>query len=118
MSWTFAAYLTGPLALFLTGMMDAAYFVGRKELLDFFNDLLDLNLTKIEQTAPGAIACQLTELIFPGSIPMSKVNWEAKSDYEFVQNYKLLQNAFNKHNVQRHVDVDKLIRGAPKNHHS
>jgi microtubule-associated protein, RP/EB family len=91
-------------------MMDAAYFIGRKELLDFFNDLLDLNLTKIEQTASGAIACQITDLIFPGSIPMSKVNWAARSDYEFVQNYKLLQNAFTKNCVQRHVDVDKLIR--------
>lgn len=96
--------------LSISGMMDAAYFIGRKELLDFFNDLLDLNLTKIEQTATGAIACQITELIFPGSIPMSKVNWAARSDYEFVQNYKLLQNAFTKNCVQRHVDVDKLIR--------
>lgn len=33
-----------------------------------------------------------------------------RSDYEFVNNYKLLQAAFNKNNVQRHVDVDKLIR--------
>jgi RP/EB family microtubule-associated protein len=92
------------------GMMDAAYFLGRRELLDFFNELLNLNLTKIEQTASGAVACQLTDYIFPGSIPMSRVNWEAKSDYEFIQNYKLLQNAFNKHHVQRHVDVDRLIR--------
>jgi len=84
------------------GMMDAAYFTGRKELLEFCNDLLHLKLAKIEETASGAIACQLTELIFPGSIPMSKVNWEARSDYEFIQNYKLLQNAFNKHNVQRY----------------
>lgn len=90
--------------------MDTAYFVGRGELLDFFNNLLDLQLAKIEQTASGAIACQLTDYVFPGSIPMSKVNWEAKADYEFVNNYKLLQKAFTKHNVQRHVDVDKLIR--------
>ena len=47
-------------------MMDTAYFVGRGELIDFFNGLLDLQLTKIEQTASGAIACQLTEYIFPG----------------------------------------------------
>lgn len=92
------------------GMMDGAYFVGRKELLDFFNNLLDLNYTKIEQTASGALACQITSLIFPQSIPMSRVNWDAKADFEFVANYKLLQNAFNKHKVQRYVDVDKLIR--------
>lgn len=90
--------------------MDAAYFTGRKELLDFFNDLLQLKLTKIEQTASGAVACQMTDVIFPGSIPLSKIDWSARSDYEYVQNYKLLQNAFNKYNVQRHVDVDKLIR--------
>lgn len=90
--------------------MDNAYFVGRLELLEFFNNLLALHLSKIEQTASGAIACQLTEYIFPGSIPMTKVNWEAKSDFEFVNNYKLLQKAFSKHRVQRHVDVDKLIR--------
>lgn len=92
------------------GMMDAAYFTGRKELLDFFNDLLQLNLTKIEQTASGAVACQLCDYIYPGSVPMSRVNWEAKSDYEFVQNYKLLQSAFNNHHVKRHIDVDRLIK--------
>lgn len=91
-------------------MMDSAYFVGRKELLDFFNDLLDLNLGKIEETATGAVACQIADLLFPGSIPMSRVNWGARSDYEFVQNYKLLQIAFTKHQVQRYVDVNKLIR--------
>jgi microtubule-associated protein, RP/EB family len=62
----------------LAGMMDNAYFVGRNELLTFFNDLLKLKLSKIEETASGAVACQLTEYIFPGSIPMSKVNWEAR----------------------------------------
>lgn len=91
-------------------MMDGAYFVGRKELIDFFNDTLGLKLTKIEQTASGAVACQLTEMVFPNSIPLSRINWQAKSDYEYVQNYKLLQVAFTKNRVQRHVDVDKLIR--------
>ncbi|KAL9180672.1 LOW QUALITY PROTEIN: hypothetical protein ACHAXT_011125 [Thalassiosira profunda] len=51
------------------GMMDGAYFTSRNELLTFLNTLLDLNLSKIEQTASGAVACQLTEYIFPGSVP-------------------------------------------------
>ena len=60
------------------GMMDAAYFVGKAKILSFFNDLLQINLSKIEETASGAVACQLTEYVFPGSIPMARVNWEAK----------------------------------------
>ena len=93
------------------GMMDSAYFTSRNELLQFFNTTFNLNLTKIEQTASGAVACQLTEYLFPNSIPMSKVNWSAKSSHEYVANYKLLQKAFTKNKVQRFVDVDKLIRG-------
>lgn len=92
-------------------MMDGAYFTSRNELLTFLNTLLDLNLTKIEQTASGAVACQLTEYIFPNSIPMSRVNWAAKSSHEYVANYKLLQSAFSKNKIQKYVDVDKLIRG-------
>lgn len=92
------------------GMMDGAYFTSRKEILDFFNDLLELNLQKIEQTASGAVACQLVEYMFPNSIPMKRVNWNTINNYEFVQNYKLLQAAFTKHRIQKYVDVDKLIR--------
>jgi len=92
------------------GMMDGAYFTSRSEILEFLNDLLQMNLSKIEQTASGAVACQLVEYMFPGSIPMKRVNWEAKSSHEFIQNYKLLQAAFSKKGVQRYVDVDKLIR--------
>ena len=42
---------------------------------------------------------------------MSRVDWSAKSSHEYVANYKLLQSAFNKNKIRKHVDVDKLIRG-------
>mmetsp|Transcript_1223 Transcript_1223/g.1874 ORF Transcript_1223/g.1874 Transcript_1223/m.1874 type:complete len:379 (+) Transcript_1223:57-1193(+) len=102
--------MTGPSADNAIGMMDAAYFTSRKDILDWLNTTLELKLTKIEQTASGAVACQIIEYVFPGSIPMHRVDWEARSDFEFIQNYKLLQAAFTKHRIQRHVDVDKLIR--------
>lgn len=92
------------------GMMDGAYFTSRTDILDFFNNLLSMNLTKIEQTASGAVACQLVDFIFPGSVPMKRVNWEAKSDFQFIENYKILQAAFSKNRVQKIIDVDRLIR--------
>jgi RP/EB family microtubule-associated protein len=41
---------------------------------------------------------------------MKRVNWEAKSEFQFIENYKLLQVAFTKQNVQKAVNVDRLIR--------
>lgn len=53
-------------------MMDGAFFVGRKEIMDWVNGTLDLNLAKIEDTASGAAACQLLDMMYPGQVPMHK----------------------------------------------
>ena len=36
---------------------------------------------------------------------MAKVKWGAKFDYEFMENYKVLQNAFLKNGIKRHIEV-------------
>mmetsp|Transcript_13542 Transcript_13542/g.13120 ORF Transcript_13542/g.13120 Transcript_13542/m.13120 type:complete len:342 (-) Transcript_13542:176-1201(-) len=92
------------------GMMDGAYFTSRTEILDFFNNLLGMSLTKIEQTATGGVACQLMDYIFPGTVQMKRINWAARTDFQYVDNYKVLQNAFQKNSVQKPIDVDRLVR--------
>jgi microtubule-associated protein, RP/EB family len=49
------------------GMMDGAFFVGRKEIVDWVNDTLEINISKVEQTCSGAIACQLLDIMHPGT---------------------------------------------------
>lgn len=51
---------------------------------------MQLQLTKIEQCATGAVYCQIMDAIYPGTFNFSKVKWGAKHDYEFVENYKVL----------------------------
>jgi len=48
-----------------TGMMDAAFFVGKNELLSWLNALLTLNYTKVEQCANGAAYCQIMDACYP-----------------------------------------------------
>ena len=92
-------------------MMDAAYFVGRRELLDWINTTLELNVGKVEETCNGAVACQLLDCVLPGTVAMSKVNWAARDEYAMINNYKLLQSGFGKARVSKPVEVNKLIRG-------
>tara|TARA_B110000285_G_scaffold92981_1_gene106419 strand:+ start:192 stop:653 length:462 start_codon:yes stop_codon:yes gene_type:complete len=50
------------------------------------------------------------DAIYPGTFSMAKVKWGAKFDYEYVDNYKVLQNAFDKNGIKKHIDVDKLVK--------
>eukprot|EP00929_Paragymnodinium_shiwhaense_P034999 TRINITY_DN1897_c0_g2_i1.p1 TRINITY_DN1897_c0_g2~~TRINITY_DN1897_c0_g2_i1.p1 ORF type:complete len:322 (+),score=92.98 TRINITY_DN1897_c0_g2_i1:87-1052(+) len=92
------------------GMMEGAFFVGRTELLSWVNNLLDCNLQKVEQCASGAVYCQILDSCKPGSVAMKKVNWSAKMDHEFIPNYKVLQAAFDRNGIDKHIEVDRLIR--------
>lgn len=102
--------------------------LSRNELLQWYNSFLSLNYRKIEETASGtplpwrreltdlkvlhivkclvqlltASLAYLADALYPGKIPLTKVNFNATQSYEFVQNYKILQNAFKK------IGVDKV----------
>jgi RP/EB family microtubule-associated protein len=56
----------------------------------------------------GSIYCQILDVIYPGKVALNKVNWKAKNDYEFVNNFRILQNSFDKLGIKRHVEVHKL----------
>ena len=81
----------------------------RAELLNWLNSTLGLNYTKIEQCGSGAAFCQLMDTIV-GDVPLSKVKFNAKTEYEFRHNYKILQHVFVKNSITKTIDVEKLIR--------
>jgi len=82
----------------------------RTELLTWLNDLLQLNYTKIEQCGTGAAYCQIMDSIYPGDVPLRRVNFTTKLEYEYVQNYKILQQTFDKHGVDKAIPVQRLMK--------
>ena len=60
----------------------------------------------------GAAYCQFMDMLFgPGTIPMKKVKFDAKMDYAFIENFKLLQNSFKKVKCDKLIPVERLVKG-------
>ncbi|KAF5981563.1 putative EB1-like protein [Fusarium bulbicola] len=81
----------------------------RQELVAWLNSLLQLNITKVEQCGTGAALCQVFDSIYM-DVPMAKVKFNVNSEYLYIQNFKVLQNTFTKHQIDKPIPVSALIK--------
>ncbi|KAH9919165.1 microtubule binding protein [Epithele typhae] len=81
----------------------------RMELLGWLNNLLQINYSKVEQCGTGGAYCQVIDSIF-GDIPMTRVKMNAKHEYEYIANFKVLQNAFKAHKVEKPIPIERLVK--------
>lgn len=85
--------------------------ISRTELVEWVNDKLQLNYSKVENLCSGAAYCQFMDCLFPGCIMIKKVKFDAKQDYQYIDNFKLLQNSFKKKGVDKVIPVERLCKG-------
>ncbi|KAG8806462.1 hypothetical protein FRC17_004978 [Serendipita sp. 399] len=81
----------------------------RTELLAWLNELLQINYTKVEQCGTGAAYCQIIDSVY-GNVPMSRVKFSAKHEYESLGNYKILQQYFRDKKIDKPIPVEKLVK--------
>ncbi|KAI0293857.1 calponin homology domain-containing protein [Multifurca ochricompacta] len=81
----------------------------RSDLLAWVNELLQINYTKIEQCGTGAAYCQILDSIYL-DIPMARVKMNAKHEYEFIANFKVVQNMFKAKRIDKPIPVEKLVK--------
>ncbi|CAC5415138.1 MAPRE [Mytilus coruscus] len=58
-----------------------------------------------------AAYCQAVDKLFPGKVPLRRVKVQTKLEHEFINNFKLLQNAFNKTGTDKIIPVERLVKG-------
>jgi len=58
----------------------------------------------------GAVYCQILDACFPNDVALQKVNWRARLEWEFVNNFKVLQQAFDKLGITKVIEVEKLVK--------
>ncbi|CAF1569312.1 unnamed protein product, partial [Adineta steineri] len=85
--------------------------LSRNDILQWINTALDANFNKIEGLCTGAAYCQFMEMMFPGSLQIKRVKFNAKLEHENIQNFKILQNAFRAIRIEKIVPVEKLVKG-------
>ncbi|XP_069382324.1 uncharacterized protein [Paralichthys olivaceus] len=85
----------------------------RYELLAWLNDTLQTCFTKVEQVCTGAAYCQLMDLLFPGSLDLSRVRFQSNNQVDSIHNYSLLQAAFRRTGVVRYVPIEALMKRNP-----
>lgn len=81
----------------------------RQELIQWLNSLLQLNITKVEQCGTGAAFCQVFDSIYM-DVQMSRVKFNVNSEYLYIQNFKVLQNCFTRHGIEKPIPVAALVK--------
>ncbi|KAJ3114106.1 hypothetical protein HK100_001765 [Physocladia obscura] len=103
-----------------------------ERIAEMVNDLCQVNYTKIEQCGTGAVHCAIMDSIYRDveffvlffrsslfrsvdkkisrQVPLSKVRFNAKQEYEYVANFKVLQACFDKHKVDIAIPVERLMK--------
>jgi RP/EB family microtubule-associated protein len=51
------------------------------------------------------------DMLFPDSIALKKMKFQAKLEHEYIQNFKILQAGFKRLGVDKIIPVAKLVKG-------
>lgn len=80
--------------------------------LRWVNAYLGTRYDKVEDLSSGVAYCQLTDILFPGAVNLSKLNLKPNRPRESTQNFEALREAFEQVGITREVPVERLVDGS------
>jgi len=85
--------------------------ISRQQALLWVNKTLMASYSKIEQLHTGDAYCLFNNILFPNSIFLKQVKWNARTENECRDNWRLLQVDWERRGVTKPVSVDRLVMG-------
>jgi len=87
--------------------------MGNASLVKWVNEFLELEtpMKKVDEMSSAICYAQLLEALFPGKVPISKINFNAKNEYDLINNWKVIQGVFTAQGISKPIDVAKLVKG-------
>ena len=57
-----------------------------------------------------ALSVAFAAVLTRSQVPLSRVKFDARHEYEYVQNFKVLQMVFDKHKIDNAIPVERLSK--------
>uniref|UniRef100_A0A4W6EDZ1 DNA (cytosine-5-)-methyltransferase n=1 Tax=Lates calcarifer TaxID=8187 RepID=A0A4W6EDZ1_LATCA len=80
-------------------------------LLAWINNLLKTDFKDVREMGSGACHCQILDWAVPGSLDLSKVKFDAKTEDDCKHNFTLLNKALSKSGFTRIIPVEEIVKG-------
>ncbi|KAL0213139.1 hypothetical protein RCL1_006765 [Eukaryota sp. TZLM3-RCL] len=90
------------------GLMNEAFFVSKKTILEWINSFFSLSVQKIEHLGDGVVYCHILDCLYPGVLTLSKLNFNARTEVDNIKNLKFLQAALKNCGLQREFDLQRI----------
>ncbi|KAL0251936.1 hypothetical protein GEMRC1_001148 [Eukaryota sp. GEM-RC1] len=90
------------------GMMNGAFFVGKRVILDWIKDFFGLKVDKIEHLGNGAVYLHIMDALYPNAVNLSKANFNAYLEHDNLRNLKYLQSVMKSVGINRDFDLNRI----------
>ncbi|XP_037955738.1 microtubule-associated protein RP/EB family member 2 [Teleopsis dalmanni] len=90
---------------------DGAKKMSQHELIAWINSVINGKYTEVVELSSGVAYCQIMDKLYPNCFGKRKINYDAKSEHEYLHNFKLFQSAFFRLNFDKKVPMEKLAKG-------
>ncbi|OIR58814.1 MAG: RP/EB family microtubule-associated protein [Amphiamblys sp. WSBS2006] len=85
----------------------------RHELLLWVNEVIGAEIEKVEDVCTGVVFCQILEAVH-GDVQTTRLRLNSKHEYEWVQNFKVLQAGLDRHQIRKEMPVQRLVKKKPQ----